>query len=280
MRTQAARRRSLLVLLLGALLALGGCDACEPAAWWGPDEMVGEGEGEGEEGEGEGEGEGEEGEGEEGEGEVEEGEGEEGEGEGEGEGQEGEGEGEEGEGEGEGGGEGEGEGEGSGGAGTVWVEIDYTRAFTPQSPAWRFSNTPGFGPAQWAMTGGTHPEAWDRFNNMAVVNDPIGTSLELDGELQLMMGLLTLQSYDRAVVRLEGRARETSSSVRFDVFNPLNGCGVGGMSMANDWSIHVVEIDLGTCLLPGRGVQAVRVDPTSGTMALVRMRVTLEGAVY
>jgi hypothetical protein len=44
----------------------------------------------------------------------------------------------------------------------------------------------------------------------------------------------------------------------------------------------VVTLDLGTCLVAGSGggVEAVRVAPTNGTLALVRMRVTLHDAVW
>ena len=248
-----------------ALTTLPACDACSPQGWWWADPNGIHGSsadadpqiGEGEAAEGEGDPS-------EGEGDASEGEGDVDEGEGEGDASEGEG-------------EGEGEGDGSG---NLWVQIDYSSAFTPSSPSFTFSNTPGFTGAAWAADGATYPEAWDRFNNMAVVNDPIGTSLELDGELQLMLGLHTLQSYTRAVVRLEGRARETSSSATFDVYNPLNNCGVSGVTFSNDWTVHTVDVDLGSCLLPGQGVQAVRVAPTNGVVALVRMRVILEGAVY
>ncbi len=252
---------------LGGLCLLG-LVGCMPMGFWGAREMhdrdgAGAGVVVGDEGEGEGDVAGE----------------------GEGEGDvagEGEGEGDvvgEGEGEGDVVGEGEGEGEGDG-AGNVWLQIDYSSAFTPTSPAFTFSQTPGFTGSSWAADGASYPEAWDRFNNMQVVDDPIGTSLELDGELQLMVGLSSLQSYDRAVVRLEGRAREVSSPVTFDVYNPLNGCGVTGVTMSNDWTVHVVDVDLADCLVPGGGVQAVRVAPTNGTLALVRMKLILENAAY
>jgi hypothetical protein len=211
---------------------------------------------------------------------------------GEGEGSTGEGEGEgstsSGEGEGSTSGEGEGststgegEGEGVDGAGDVWIQIDYSNASTPESPEFTFSNTPGFTGSSWAFDGADFPQAWDRFNDMSVDDDPIGHSLDLSDELQLMIGLHTLTSYDHAVVRLEGRAASVDADTQFDVENPLNGCGVQGVTMSNDWTVHVVDVDLADCLIPGQGVQAVRVSPTNGVpIALVRMRVTLVGAQF
>ncbi|MCK6548483.1 hypothetical protein L6R52_21735 [Myxococcota bacterium] len=172
---------------------------------------------------------------------------------------------------------------GAPGTGDIWVEIDYRNAFSPRSPSWSYSATPGWGEPQWATSNGPGwPEAWDRFNNMQVVNDPIGTSLEIgsSSELQLMIGLEELISYQYAVVHLEGRSRATSSQVTFDVYNPWTSCGDSGLTMAQDWSIHAVDADLGTCYVAGSGggVQAVRVDPTNGTIALTKLRLTLYGA--
>jgi hypothetical protein len=167
------------------------------------------------------------------------------------------------------------------GSGEIWVEIDYSNASGPQSPSWSYSATPGWGEAQWAMAGDSWPEAWDRWNNMAVVNDPIGTVLEIGSgsELQLMIGLEELVNYTSATVRIEGRSRSATSSVDFDVYNPLINCGVS-TSMAHDWTVHVVEVDLMSCMSVGQGVQAVRIEPTNGTVALVRMRLTLHGASW
>jgi hypothetical protein len=52
--------------------------------------------------------------------------------------------------------------------------------------------------------------------------------------------------------------------------------------MDQDWTMDVVELDLADCMVPGAGVQAVRVDPTGGSsaIALVRLRLTLHGAVW
>jgi hypothetical protein len=167
------------------------------------------------------------------------------------------------------------------GSGTdIWMEIDYSSAYTPRSPRWSYSATPGWGEAQWAMPGDSWPEAWDRYNNMSVVDDQAGSALLIgtSSELQLMFGLEELRSYESMTVRLEGHAYG-SSMLRFDVLNPLNGCGTSG-TMSSGWDSEVVELDLGSCAVVGAGVQAVRVDTTSGEMALVRMRVTIHGAVW
>jgi hypothetical protein len=168
------------------------------------------------------------------------------------------------------------------GDGEVWIEIDYGSAYTSQSPGWSYSATPGWGEAQWAPPGWSYPEAWDRFNNMTVEWDPMGSKALMIGgssQLQLMIGLEELLSYSSATVRLEGRSYSTTSTVTFEVSNPINGCAVTG-SMSNDWTIHVEELDFGQCLVAGTGLQAVRVDTLSGTLALVRMRVTLHDAAW
>ncbi len=167
------------------------------------------------------------------------------------------------------------------GAGDVWFEIDYSSANSPRSPSWRFSNTPGWGSSQWAAVNASSPEAWDRFNNMQVVSDPIGRSLEIGGgsELQVMIGLEELSGYDSATVHIEGRSRATSSSVDFDVYNPWNGCG-GAARFGQQWQVQSADVDLMSCYEVGQGVQAVRVAPTNGTVALVRLRLTLHNARY
>ena len=111
--------------------------------------------------------------------------------------------------------------------------------------------------------------------------DPMGYwAAIIDGEhLQLMIGLQNLVSYTSATVRLEGRGYSTNASAQIDVYNPLNNCGVS-TSMAHDWSLHVVDVNIGNCLVVGGGVQAIRVDPTSQGLALHRMRLTIHGAVY
>ncbi|MDP2343892.1 MAG: hypothetical protein Q8O67_23245 [Deltaproteobacteria bacterium] len=251
--------------LLSILFALSGCDACvEPGIIDGTEDERGEGsEGEGESSEGEGESS-------EGEGE---GEGEEGEGEGEGEGEEG---------------EGEGEGDDGHGSGDVFVEIDYSSATDPERPAFLFSDTPGFGPAQWAYndpfgSGATTPDAWDRFQTLEVINDfrlgrvlVIGTGNQ---ELQLMLGLPANVSYERVLVEVDGDEEAHSGVVNYDVYNPLVNCGVSGVQ-TDGIGRHTKVLDLEDCLIPGEAVQAIRVDPQSGALGLKRLRVTLEGAVW
>ncbi len=169
------------------------------------------------------------------------------------------------------------------GAGDLYLEINYQNAFTPASPAWTYSASPGWSPNDWDFTGGGNgAEAWDRFNNMSVVNDPIGGSvLEIGGssELQLMFGLVPLQGYTTATVELEGRSRACCSGVSFDVYNPATGCGASA-TMSQDWTADIVVLDLTGCFTPGSALQAVRVDPTSGAIALRRLRLTFTGAAW
>ena len=170
-------------------------------------------------------------------------------------------------------------------AGDLWIEIDYRGANSPQSPVWDYSNTPGWQASDWAFTGGgCCAEAWDRFNNMSVVNDPIGESLEIhpSAQLQLMFGVARLTGYTAVTVELEGRSRDTSAFVQFDVTNPANGCGVANLTMDQDWTPDVVQVDLTPCLDVGSMLQAIRVEPTGGSsnIALLRMRLTIHGALF
>jgi hypothetical protein len=287
--------------LLFVLAVTSSCDGC-------PVVPVAEGEGEGEVAEGEGEGEAAEGEGEaaEGEGEAAEGEGEAAEGEGEGEAAEGEGEAAEGEGEtaeGEGEGEaaegegeaaegeGEGEGEDGHGSGDVFVEITYEQATAPERPTFTYSDTPGFGPNEWAYNdpfggGMGSPDAWDRFNTMSIINDfRLGTVLAIgtgNHELQLMLGLPAAVSYDTVLVEVDGDETASAGVTRYDVFNPLVGCGLFSDDAAVTDGIgrHTKVLDIGPCLVPGESVQAIRLDPQAGELGLKRMRVTLVNASW
>ncbi len=166
------------------------------------------------------------------------------------------------------------------GSSDLWIELSYGGAFTPSSPSWSYSMSSGWTAASWAFNAGSGAEAWDRWNNMSVVNDPIGRALEIGSgsELQLMFGLVPLIGYVGATVELEGRSRATSSRVLFDIYNPANGCGVAGAEMDQDWTPDVVQLDLTGCFTAGSNLQAVRVEPTSGTIALRRLRLTLHGA--
>jgi hypothetical protein len=167
------------------------------------------------------------------------------------------------------------------GTGDIWLELDYSFATSPTSPDWTFSNTPGWGAAQWATQGNTSPQAWDRFNNMMVSSDPIGTVLEIgpSSELQVMIGLIPLMSYTSATVYMEGRSVSTDSPVNFQVENPLNSCG-NLASMSQDWTLHPTNVDLQMCMVVGGGVQAIRITPQDGTVGLVRLQLTIHGAVY
>ena len=94
--------------------------------------------------------------------------------------------------------------------------------------------------------------------------------------------LSVAEQYARAERQLliDGQWRPAVSGKTFDVYNPWNGCGVGGVTLGQQWQVQAVDLDLSGCLEIGQGVQAIRVDPTNGTVALVRLRLTLHGAVY
>jgi hypothetical protein len=173
---------------------------------------------------------------------------------------------------------------GSGGASAdPWLQIEYGSSSTPTSPSWTFSPTPGWKGQDWAYQGDSWPEVWDVYNSIQVKFDPMGAYaaiIDPGDTLQLMLGFGKLQSYQDVVVQLEGRGYATSSSGVFDVYNPLNNCGASGVTMAHDWSIHVVQVSLAGCILTGNATQAVRVKPTQNGLALVRLKVTLVGAVY
>jgi hypothetical protein len=164
----------------------------------------------------------------------------------------------------------------------IWVEIDYSAAYSAVAPAWAFSDTPGWVAADWAWTGETSPEVWDVYNNITVEADPIGKCAILGSgaTLQVMIGLKKLVSYGSIVVHLEGRSASSSSSVSFDVYNPLNSTGTSG-SFDQDWKVHSLDLDLGTAAVCGEE-QAIRIEPTGGSssMALARMRITLHDAVW
>lgn len=165
-----------------------------------------------------------------------------------------------------------------------WIEIEYNQAGgTATSPSWSYSDTPGWGEAQWAASNASWPEVWDLYQNINVSNDPIGVLAVVgsSAQLQLMLGFEELIDYDYATVCVEGRSVSTSASVQFDAYNPLTGIGNSG-SMAHDWNMHATGLDLGQCFEPGGGVQAVRLDATGGSASLgvKRMRLVLHGAVY
>jgi len=164
----------------------------------------------------------------------------------------------------------------------VWFEIDYSNAFTATGPDWTFSPTPGWGEPEWAPEGESWPEVWDIYQNVEVITDPIGKVAAIDGggALQVMFGIGGL-TYDHATACVQGRSYSVGSPVIFTVQNQLNKCGGEGM-MAQDWMIHSAGVDLGTCILGDNEIQGLRIFPSggSGALSLMRLRLTLHGAVY
>jgi|GEM_PF-1459532 len=171
------------------------------------------------------------------------------------------------------------------GMGDVWMRIDYRNAYTPRSPRYSYSDTPGWGEAEWAATDMSWPEifAW---GSVSVDDDPINAPGEQSlltgssGVFQIMIGLQDLIAYDRVEVVLSGRSRATSSSATFDVYNPWNGCGVSGVTISNDWTPDVIVMDLADCMDIGQGVQAIRVEPINGQLAVLDVTVSLYGAEW
>jgi hypothetical protein len=120
------------------------------------------------------------------------------------------------------------------------------------------------------------------YNSIQVKFDPMGAYaaiVDSGDTLQVMLGFGKLSSYQDIQVELEGRGYSSSSSGKFDVYNPLNNCGVS-VTMAHDWSLHLAKVSLGKCILTGNKTQAIRVKPTQNGVALSRMKVTIVGAVY
>ncbi len=167
----------------------------------------------------------------------------------------------------------------------VWIEVDFSDAYSETSPDWAFSATPGFGAADWAYGGESYPEVWDPYNGINMNDDPIGTLAEVPegAPIQLMIGLSGISSYSSATVCVEGRSVSTNAGVTFAAYNPGNGdCGVE-TSMSHDWTVHAVSLDLGnSCFVPGSAYQALRIEPTggSGLIGITRFRLTLHDAVY
>ena len=171
------------------------------------------------------------------------------------------------------------------GTGDLFLEIDYSFAFDSDSPRFTFSNTPGFGEAEWAFGGGPgFPQAWDRFNNMHVVqpfqSDHYLQEEGMQEQLQLMIGLPASVSYDHVEVELVAARDVRSGILNLDVENPLTGCGVSDVTISNEDAFTSTIVDLADCLEPGESVQAVRLTPQSGILDLLRMRVTLKGASW
>ncbi len=164
------------------------------------------------------------------------------------------------------------------GSGDLWIEIRYAGANSVRSPRWSYSTSPGWTASDWGFQGNSGAEVWDLRNNGRVINDHVGDAAIMSGELQLMLGLTSLISSTGVTVELEGRSYNCCAPVRFDLFNPATGCGVSGLTMSQSWNPSMVTADLTGCFVPGSNLQAVRLDPVSGTIALTRMRLTFHGA--
>ncbi|CAN0582106.1 unnamed protein product, partial [Laminaria digitata] len=165
-------------------------------------------------------------------------------------------------------------------SGDLWIEIRYAGAYSARSPRWSYSTSPGWNAIDWDFRGsrGSGAEVWDLRNNSQIVDDHVGRAAVFQGELQLMLGLTRLISHSGVTVEMQGRSYACCSPVRFDVFNPATGCGVSQVSMSQSWTPSMVSLDLSGCFVNGSNLQAVRIDPTSGTVALTRMRVTFHNA--
>src|SRR5690606_28669136 len=106
-----------------------------------------------------------------------------------------------------------------------WIEVEYWQLGSVSSPSWSYSNTPGWGEAQWAWGNEPWPEIFE-FGGNQMANDPIGVIARISGTWQLMIGLQDLIGYDHATVCIQGRSVSVSSSATMAVTNPLNDCGV------------------------------------------------------
>ena len=165
-----------------------------------------------------------------------------------------------------------------------WIQISYKgkEGYPSTSPTWTYSNTPGYGEPEW-----THPNYnWPVINalgDIPVEEAKIGGAAVIgpSDRLRLMLGFLSLQSYDYATVCVTGRSVSVGSGVYADIWNPPMGCG-DEVFLSHSWEVHTDGVSIGTCFVPGGSLQAVEVDPTGGssTLALQTLRLTLHGAVY
>ena len=106
--------------------------------------------------------------------------------------------------------------------------------------------------------------------------------LVVNNDLQLMLGLPPSVTYERVFVEVDGDEEAHSGVARYDLYNPLFNCGLfsDDATLTDGIGRHTKVFDLEDCLAPGETVQAIRLDPVSGTVALKRMRVTLVNAVW
>lgn len=151
----------------------------------------------------------------------------------------------------------------------------------PRSPRWYYSNSPGWTAADWDFLGSTTTgaEVWDLQNNSQVIDDHVGRAVIVSGRLQLMFGLQRLTSTGQVTVEMEGRSYACCSPVQMDIYNPATGCGVTA-SMSQSWTPTQLNLDLNGCFTLGSNLQAIRIDPTSGTAAITRMRLTFHSATW
>ena len=167
-------------------------------------------------------------------------------------------------------------------SGEVWMEISYEYRSTYESAGtadWSYSSTPSWTAAQWAPS----TASWPYINapdGDVLVSDPIGgTVLDLAGcydRFRLFFGLEELSHVGHATVTLEGRSRDTSAGVDFEVWNPgASSSIVVNGSMSNDWTADVVTVDF--TAEAGNGFQAVEIAPIARScdLALRRVRLTL-----
>jgi len=168
----------------------------------------------------------------------------------------------------------------------IWLEVDFTTAATVFEPTWRYSETPGWGEAQWVPTGYAAPFIHVPFDNVLMVDDVIGrmaygAGQPDPGEFLVIFGLGGLLGYSSASVCIEGRSMTPGSPSNLNVFNGLNGCGVT-TSIDPDPQVHAVGVNLTGCYVLGHGFQDVTLQPSeaSDAMGIVRVRFTIHDPVF
>ncbi|MEZ4383132.1 MAG: DUF4215 domain-containing protein [Nannocystaceae bacterium] len=167
----------------------------------------------------------------------------------------------------------------------VWVDINYKNSGSCWSPSWKFSNTPGFGEAQWAPTNENYPVINAAGGPVMNYNDPYGTVCDVGSSkwIRIMFGLASLISYESATVCVEGRSISVGSPVTVDLVNPDNGyCGAQIM-LSNSWWADPAGAELPlNCIKPGDAFQALQIDPSAGSnhLGLRSVRLTLHKPVF
>lgn len=166
----------------------------------------------------------------------------------------------------------------------IWLEFDFTSAATVLEPAWRFSETPGWGEAEWAPTGYGAPYICVPFDNVLLVDDLIGRLAVVREdmcELQVTIGLRGLLNYSSASVCIEGRSMAPGASSNMNVFNGLNGCGLT-TSIDPEPQVHAVGVNLTSCYVAGNGYQGLTIEPSDDwdAIGIVRVRLTIHDPVF